>query len=219
MAWTLATLRDRVRDKIETGIAVKWSDVQIENACKDAVRDSYPSFFVPILDDTSYTGTNTPIADTIEVNVPASFLASGERRHGRIHLIELRLYQESGTNYSDWFEVRKGVKVDNLSQANPKIRFLDRLTVRYEIRLTGDQPLTPPNFSSDIISGTDTSGVTDYLIARACYHCHRSRQKSSQYDRNNHAQQALLWETEATNIERRHGMRQPYQKLNPYVRR
>jgi hypothetical protein len=93
-----------------------------------AIGESWDAFFVPLKDDTTYTGSTANVvpANTSEIAVPTAFLADTTtgRKKGQIWRLLYRDWDGSSASPvpAPWSEISLGVGIDNLDFSSAKIR-------------------------------------------------------------------------------------------------
>lgn len=153
MAVTYLEVIENVRASLGDEFAASWSEFAVFQMIAKAIRNSWPDFFTPVADETTYTGTNNVPGGTTEISVPAAFLASSANNlntpNGAVWSVWGRDWDGSSASPvpAEWFPIRTDIRTDHTDYATPKIRFNDWWRGRpVEIRLYGGVPLTPPTY-------------------------------------------------------------------------
>lgn len=201
MADTLTTLTALVREQGNDSAALVWSDTQIQNALRRALQNSYPQFFLPVMDETTYAGSNALAQNTQEIAVPTAYLSdpANGRGNGFIDSIWCRIGNGSTNNsyVYPWFRLTKGLRIDPLNYTAPKIRFADLYSQQCELKIYGGVPTIVPTSTSTPIPVTEQPGCQAFLIAQSLYFLNMARIGQTQTDRRNHLVQSQLYQQEA----------------------
>jgi hypothetical protein len=58
MPLTFLTIKTSLRERLGDDGSVDWTDAQLANAVKDAMRVAWPYFYEVVADETTYAGAN-----------------------------------------------------------------------------------------------------------------------------------------------------------------
>lgn len=218
--WTLAQLTTEFRQHLGDDQSATWTDAQLQTTLARASRDAWPYFFTPIQDLTSYTGANALAANTLSINVPAAFLASGSGvtsvPAGRISQLETRMWDGSTSTTpipARWFPLQwgKGWEVDplDMTQATPQIKFWEPYSYQCELRIFGGVPITPFDTTnlSAVLAPTAYNGFVEWLLWKAEELARSERIKANSLERRGQNTRRLLAQQNAQDAARRYRMR------------
>lgn len=211
MSLTFAQVKTNLRERLGDDGSVDWTDTQLGHAIQDAMRVAWPYFYEPVVDETSFTGGSAVAQNTTELAVPTTFY--NVTGIGKITRLDWRRYTTSTTNYNQWIPLRRGVWIDDLQEASPKIHFAATRGRQAEIRVRGIRPLTIPTLDADTVSGSNWPGFVVWLYLAAEELARAARVRAVAYDTEAEQQRRILASQEAQDLANKYRMRPPGQTL------
>lgn len=196
-----------------------WPQAQLLSFLKRAYRISYPWFFTPIMDDTSYTGLNAVPINTRTVDVPTAFLSSlsatDVSQPGEVTGLKVRL---TGTTtpiepVAHVFFPVKTAEIDPLTiypGQMPQIRFLTPYNNIFELKIYGCAPLAIPTaVDGTALPGSDNPGFMEWLTLQCEVFAMANKETNTNDDKRGYGRRHLLDQSDADKMRWRYRMSKP----------